>query len=43
MGNSESNQVHRHKNHNVPLKLPMPNPEELDERFENVMVSLSQN
>lgn len=38
MGNSESNQMSRHKRHNVPVKLPMPNPDELDERFENVLV-----
>ena len=41
MGNTESNQINRYKSHNVPLKLPMPASEEVDERFERVLVSIS--
>ena len=41
MGNSESNNIHDFRSHNVPLKLPMPDNEEIDERFEQVLVSLA--
>ena len=41
MGNSEStSSVNEFKTHNVPLKLPMPNKAELDERFNKVLVSI---
>ena len=43
MGNAESQQINRMKSHNVPLRLPMPaDNEEIDERFDRVMVSLYQ-
>ena len=40
MGNSESNSIHDFRSHNIPLKLPMPDNDEIDERFERVIVSL---
>ena len=41
MGNTESHNISDFRSHNVPLKLPMPDNEEIDERFERVLVSLS--
>jgi len=42
MGNSEStSSVNEFKTHNVPLKLPMPNKAELDERFNKVLQSMN--
>lgn len=40
MGNAESSNANDFKSHNVPLRLPMPDRAELDERFNKVLVSL---
>ena len=39
MGNSESNQMRGYRSHNIPLKLPMPDEDVIDQRFESVLVS----
>ena len=38
MGNSESSSIHDYRSHNVPLKLPMPDGDEIDEKFDRVLV-----
>nr|CAB3246530.1 formin-like protein 2 [Phallusia mammillata] len=41
MGNSESSRMHDYRSHNVPLKLPMPDSSEIDDRFEKVLASMN--
>ena len=40
MGNTESGQANHLKSHNVPIKLPRPDDDVLDVRFEEVLVSM---
>jgi len=41
MGNAESSNANDFKSHNVPLRLPMPDRAELDERFNKVLASMN--
>jgi len=38
MGNAESSRMNDYRTHHVPVKLPMPDTNEIDERFEKVLV-----
>lgn len=40
MGNTESSSARDYRTYNVPIKLPMPEPGELDNRFLKVLVSV---
>uniref|UniRef100_H2Z2H8 GBD/FH3 domain-containing protein n=1 Tax=Ciona savignyi TaxID=51511 RepID=H2Z2H8_CIOSA len=41
MGNAESNRMHDYRSHNAPLKLPMPETREIDEKFNRILVSMN--
>nr|XP_018668129.1 formin-like protein 2 isoform X1 [Ciona intestinalis] len=41
MGNSESSRMHDYRAHNTPLKLPMPETKEIDEKFNRVLLSMN--
>ncbi|CAK8671797.1 formin-like protein 2 isoform X2 [Clavelina lepadiformis] len=41
MGNAESGRINDYRSRNVPLRLPMPDTNELDERFEKVLASMN--